>query len=1059
MLNFAKNTIKRFSKIVKKFLPQKRHALITSVALVVFSGVGVLACVTPAHAQLADIAAGFVNGVIYVVSWILLVLAEMCIGLTIFALKFFIWIAAYNGFIDAPAVKVGWVMVRDVANLFFVVILLVIAFATILGLESYAWKKTLVKLLIAAVLINFSNMIAQLVIDFAHVFTMTFVNAIAATAGGNLINMFSLDKIFDMSGQELNWDNIGQDIRFDIFAAALVAFLFALVALVAIFFYAILMAIRMIVLWVLIILSPIAYITSIIPATKKYADEYWQEFTKNVLVAPLLVFFLWLAFATMGAGSNINDHMNKYSSQSEQLAGGQQTTQAVEGKFAVEKVKGALSINAITRWENIASYLIALVFLFIGLDQVSKTGAKGAGMVSGVTDFGKKVATIASGYAVGRWAVGKGREGVKLGALEIGKRVPLVGGAAWKERWAGVKSKVSRFAYEGREKRAQQVKGWEKEAREAKGWRGFRKKVKAKVLGAVWEPTERKLKRAKDWTDAAEAAKEKMMLNLSTSKSEAGKAKLEQTVRLQFQKGVSEAKGVEKIEHFVNQVIGFDKQLEERVSVAMSDPAKQAEIADEIATQEQEKITKLQASDKYQNANKVDQQKMEALERKKVKDSVTEKAKLQLKEKESQPLKEEFIKNLEGVYGKSYAKKVAKRADSILSDRRGALDVKARTENMKEVFEEETIKETAKSRAANFRAQGQDLKAEAVEKAAVVELNKKRQELFTNLNYVESLATGADLSQKLQTAITQGIGDASKLTQQTMALVTSAMAKDSETGMDTLRSMLGQTGWDEEINDKNRLRAFLTAVTQKMVTDGNEQTAIEGLKENYDSDREYNEAMRTLSGAFKKTAIDGGTVMAGLVGEGMKVQTKTDKDGNTIEVRDVVYDFGKNVGNLNKKGKAHPAAYSASQDISLGNISYYAGRVSNRSVTSVADMGSSNINGALTGFGDNERQALGKFFNGLNINAMANMQASFWDSWNDAVVTKENASNYVSALEELSKNLGEKEYEKFRELTKVFIGKVEQMGGNIPKSGKAQSPTPAPTTPPKPASPAPGAKA
>ena len=63
----------------------------------------------------------------------LLTIANLCILLTVFFLKFFITLASYNGYIDTPTVELGWVMVRDVANMFFVIALLVIAFGTILG--------------------------------------------------------------------------------------------------------------------------------------------------------------------------------------------------------------------------------------------------------------------------------------------------------------------------------------------------------------------------------------------------------------------------------------------------------------------------------------------------------------------------------------------------------------------------------------------------------------------------------------------------------------------------------------------------------------------------------------------------------------------------------------------------------------------------------------------------------------------------------------------------------------------------------------------------------------
>ncbi|MEA3272304.1 MAG: hypothetical protein U9P90_01390, partial [Patescibacteria group bacterium] len=61
-------------------------------------------------------------------------LAEFIVFLTgqLIALVTFVLIAVanYNSFTDSPAVGMGWVIVRDIANMFFVVIFLVIAFGT-----------------------------------------------------------------------------------------------------------------------------------------------------------------------------------------------------------------------------------------------------------------------------------------------------------------------------------------------------------------------------------------------------------------------------------------------------------------------------------------------------------------------------------------------------------------------------------------------------------------------------------------------------------------------------------------------------------------------------------------------------------------------------------------------------------------------------------------------------------------------------------------------------------------------------------------------------------------
>jgi len=93
--------------------------------------------------------------------------------------------AGYSSFINEPVVTYGWTIVRDLCNMFFILILLVIAFAAILRIESYQWKKTLPKLIIMAVLINFSKTLCGLAIDFAQVIMLTFLNGV--NGGANFL--------------------------------------------------------------------------------------------------------------------------------------------------------------------------------------------------------------------------------------------------------------------------------------------------------------------------------------------------------------------------------------------------------------------------------------------------------------------------------------------------------------------------------------------------------------------------------------------------------------------------------------------------------------------------------------------------------------------------------------------------------------------------------------------------------------------------------------------------------------------------------------------------------
>ncbi len=404
-------------------LKTKRPALVFFAFLVL---VGVAFIVHPTLA-IDSKPTGEAGWFVSALSWIMLTIANIALQLTIFFLRFFIMLASYNNFIDVDVVQLGWIMVRDLANMFFVIALLVIAFGTILGLEEYEWKKNLVKLILSAIVINFSNLIAQLIIDVAHVFTITFLNAISATAGGNVINMLKLDQVTKLATGDTG------SIELELFGASVLAMLFALMAAAAMGSYLVVMMVRVVALWGLIIMSPLAFVLGVLPKTKSYAEKWWSEFSKYVIVAPIMVFFLWLSFATLGLG-NIAQQI-------------QNTGISPANKLNQTGFEGQASIALVSSWENMANFFLAFVFMMYGIKATQETGVEGAGAISSAVDFSKSVAKYASGYAAARWAGGKAADLAKTAAKGIGSaaydltlanKVEMTGN--WfKKQYAGLK--------------------------------------------------------------------------------------------------------------------------------------------------------------------------------------------------------------------------------------------------------------------------------------------------------------------------------------------------------------------------------------------------------------------------------------------------------------------------------------------------------------------------------------------------------------------------------------------------------------------------------------------
>ena len=204
-------------------------------------------------------------------------------------------ISKYNDFISEPSISDAWVVVRDLCNMFFILILLVIAFATILRLPNYEWKKLLPKLLIMAILINFSKTICGLIIDFTQVIMLTFVNT-WATTGGDFVDMTQMTKYFaSVIGEEFKKFTSQDFSVLNIVAGMLIGIMFLIISGIVLLVALAVFTMRVVMLWIYIVLSPLAFLLSAFPAGQKYASQWWSEFIKYAVSGPILAFFIWLA--------------------------------------------------------------------------------------------------------------------------------------------------------------------------------------------------------------------------------------------------------------------------------------------------------------------------------------------------------------------------------------------------------------------------------------------------------------------------------------------------------------------------------------------------------------------------------------------------------------------------------------------------------------------------------------------------------------------------------------------------------------------------------------------
>jgi hypothetical protein len=341
-------------------------------------------------------------------------------------------VAQYNGFIHEPLVVEVWKLVRDLCNMFFILILLVIAFATILRIERYQIKRALPKLIIMAVLINFSRMICGVLIDLAQVIMMTFLNSINAGAPGanTLIDALGIQKLFDVwKPGEIGayfWPGGEKGIGpTQIVASQVFGLILLSIACIVILSYTLVLFFRIVQLWVLIILSPIAYVLAAFPEGMNYARRWWQEFTRTVVVGPVVAFFLWLALIT--------------SNSPEEMGSSLLTLPKAEGASGF--FSGFLNalINA-NEMKDLFKYILVLIFMIVGLKMAQEAGGLIGQMASNGLAWSKKAGMKIARFGGGAiiWAPKSVSKGVGRAALSgIGTGLTKVGGKMETKRIPG----------------------------------------------------------------------------------------------------------------------------------------------------------------------------------------------------------------------------------------------------------------------------------------------------------------------------------------------------------------------------------------------------------------------------------------------------------------------------------------------------------------------------------------------------------------------------------------------------------------------------------------------
>lgn len=313
-----------------------------------------------------DLLVGFATLPIFSIVWLL---AKFSIWWTAWAGSFLNWVLSpnfislsYTNPANNPIIKTGLGVTQGFVNMLLVLILVYIAIATILRLADYEAKKLLMTLIIVALLVNFAPVITGLIVDASNIVMNFFIQDLKADAFGKAMGT-KVDQIsfnFDESLAMTNYKYILQ-------LAIMIPFLLILGNIL--FLFAIIFILRYLVIWLLVILSPLAFACYVLPMTRKYFDKWWEQFINWSIIGITCGFFLYLALLLV---VNIPTSINPPNTE--------------EG----------------TLFNAILPYFVSVIFLGLGAIFGVQTSAMGASTIVTAVKKGNKASTKWVRTAAGR---------------------------------------------------------------------------------------------------------------------------------------------------------------------------------------------------------------------------------------------------------------------------------------------------------------------------------------------------------------------------------------------------------------------------------------------------------------------------------------------------------------------------------------------------------------------------------------------------------------------------------------------------------------------------------
>jgi hypothetical protein len=389
-------------------------------------------------------------GVYYLTAWVAGLFGEL--------FDFFIGYSLSSATYGYPFVVTGWDLVRDISNIFFIIIMVWTGFSAVFDTEKTSMKKVVPNLIINALLINFSLFATRVVIDISNVTARIFysemvvcqqsteVNGVCQPGqyetglGGywplseKIVSSFNPQLMFQKSvlvapttstdgtqnAAEAAANNIEEPsndrAQANYFMVVCLIGAVLMVGIATMFFkVAFLFVGRVVGLYICMIFSPFAFLSREIPMLGGIERLRWsdwlKELTSYAMLAPVFVFFLYIIYTFLS--SNF-----------------------------IQQIGISLTTTS-SFFQIVMSIVIPMLIIFFLLKAAQDAAEKLAGEIGRtIQKYGEQITGLAAGAAIGVATGGASLAGTRLGS----RATKAIGESTGLTKWAAANADNNRFA-------------------------------------------------------------------------------------------------------------------------------------------------------------------------------------------------------------------------------------------------------------------------------------------------------------------------------------------------------------------------------------------------------------------------------------------------------------------------------------------------------------------------------------------------------------------------------------------------------------------------------------